>query len=244
MFSGNILPVTLSALVLIGASATRATGQSYVTGYVPYAGGGYGGYYGGYHASTAAEGYLRGRAELLRASGQASLYYAQALTEREVARRQYLENRMLYLQYRDERREALAQYYEQRREAARQRVQEWKQRTAEEAAADEVAIDWPSALSGTDYAAIRREIEALARVRIELGDAAGKSSELAIRHAIRELAQQIMADEDAAELSEEESSVVRPFVRNLAADILRPEAAERAALAATTSGATVQPERW
>ena len=51
------------------------------------------GYRGGYHASTAAEGYQRGMADIIRSRGQANLMNAQAAGYLEDARAKYLENR-------------------------------------------------------------------------------------------------------------------------------------------------------
>jgi hypothetical protein len=216
-----------------------ASAQSYyVTGYAPTAGYGGGGYYGGgYHTSTAAEGFLRGYAALLEARGTASLYYAQALGQRELARAQYMENRVIHLQNFADERAAIADRIERKREDVKRRVQRRQQLAAQHAAereaANKIAIDWPAALTDASYDPIRTEIEALAKVRKELGGNAGESSELAIRHAVRELAQQIMADEDADRISDAESQVVRPFVRGLAAEIFRATSTQSQAVTLT-----------
>lgn len=215
----------MAGLVLVACFAPGAKAQSYYAGgFVPSIGYGYGGYYGGYQASTAAEGYLRGQAALLQARGIASIYYAQALNELEVARSLNLENRRAYLQFRADHQEVLEARREQKREESIRRLEQRQQRLAAErrAAAEQaekITIDWPAAITGKSYEPIRREIEGLANLRLELGENAGESSELAIRHAVRELAKQIMADEDADHMSDEQSQVVRPFVRGLAANI-------------------------
>jgi hypothetical protein len=225
------LPSALAAIITLASLVPNASAQ-YVTGYTPTAGyGGYGGYYGGgYHTSTAAEGYLRGWAALLEARGSASLYYAQALGQRELARAQYMENRRTYLQNYADERAAFRERIEHKREEIIRRV-ERRERLAAESAAErdadnQIAIDWPAALTDPSYEPIRNEIEALAKVRKGLGDNAGESSELAIRHAIRELAKQIVADEEADRISDAQSQVVRPFVRGLAGDILRGTATQ------------------
>ena len=227
MGSRIVLPSALAAMITLAALVPTASAQSsYVTGYAPVGGYGNGGYYGGgYHSSTAAEGYFRGLAALVEARGVASLYYAQALGQRELARAQYMENRRVYQQNFADERAAFAERIERQREETIRRVERRKRLAAEKAAereaANEIAIDWPAALTDPSYKPIREEIEALAKVRMELGLHAGESSELAIRHAIRELARQIVADEEADRLSEAQSQVVRPFVRGLAADIFR-----------------------
>lgn len=222
----------LAAFLLHGSWAASASAQWYYVasyepyaapmyyGYYPYAG--YYGYYGGYHPSTVVEGYLRGRAELIEARSIASLYYAQALREREEARSQYLDNRMAHLLYHAERRELRDQENARRREEQAERREARQQRNAQHEAPKQPLIDWPAELMAESYEPIRTEIEALVKLRWELGNQAGEATRLAIRHAIRELAKQIVEDERAARLSEEQSKSVRQFVRQLAATSAPP----------------------
>lgn len=56
---------------------------------------GHGGFYGGYHASTVAEGYARGLADVIRAEGENNLSNALAQREWEAARKQQYENKIL-----------------------------------------------------------------------------------------------------------------------------------------------------
>jgi hypothetical protein len=236
-----ILPSALAAIITLASFVPNAAAQStYVTGYAPVAGYGYGGYYGGgYNSSTAAEGYLRGWAALVEARGAASLYYAQALGQRELARAQYMENRRVYQQNFADERAAFAERIDLQRQETIRRVERRKRLAAEKAAereaANEVAIDWPAALTDASYEPIREEIEALAKVRMDLGDKAGESSELAIRHAIRELAKQIVADEEADRMSDAQSQVVRPFVRGLAGEIFRATATQSESVTLTNA---------
>ena len=226
-----LLPYFLAAFLLEGSWPTSASAQSfYVASYEPYAVPVYYGYpyygyyggYGGYYPSTVVEGYLRGRAELIQARGVASLYYAQALKEREEARNQYLENRMTNLLYHIERRELLDQENERRREEQTQRREARQRSAAEKNAANQTRIHWPAELMAEQYQPLRTEIEALFKLRAELGNNAGEATRLAIRHAIRELAKQVIEDERSARLSEEQSKSVRQFVRQLAAQPTLP----------------------
>ncbi|HJQ80609.1 MAG TPA: hypothetical protein VJ828_11665 [Lacipirellulaceae bacterium] len=227
-----LLPYFLSAFLLSGSWATSASAQwYYVASYEPYAAPmyygyypyyGYYGYYGGYHPSTVVEGYLRGRAELIEARSIASLYYAQALKEREEARSQYLENRMADLLYHAERRELRDQENARRLEEQAQRREARQQLRAQQHADKPPLIDWPAELMAESYQPIRTEIEALVKLRSELGNQAGEATRLAIRHALKELAKQVVEDERAARLSEEQSKSVRQFVRHLAATSAPP----------------------
>ena len=221
-------PFFLPAFLLSVSWAASVSAQAYyVTSYQPYAVPiyygypvyyGSFGYYDGYHPSTPLEGYLRGRAELIEARGVASLYYAQALREREEARNLYLENRKANLLYHLERRERLAQENARKREELIQKRQARQQLKAQQNAANEPRIDWPAELAAESYKPIRTEIEALMKLRAELGNDAGEATRLAIRHAIRELAKQVIEDERSARLSEEQSKAIRQFVRSLAAE--------------------------
>jgi uncharacterized protein (DUF1778 family) len=208
----------LTTLVLLAAWAADGRAQEYYgTGYYPYVGGGYGGYYGGYHSGTVAEGVLRGRAELVQAYGVASLYYAQALRQREEARSLLIENQLAVRTHYAGQQELLRQQLQEQRTVRRQRAL----RLAEERkAALTAAIDWPEELRGERYATARTEIEALARLHGDLGRNAGEATDLAVRYAIRELARQVMEDEQSHRLSDEQSKIVRQFVRGLSANVL------------------------
>ena len=214
-----------AALLLFGVSTADVRAQGYyTTGHIPYAGGGYGGYYGGYNSGTVAEGVLRGRAELVQAYGLASLYYPQALRQREEARSLYIDNQL-----------AVRAHYAEQRELERQRRQEVRtlrrQRTlrlAEERKAQQTAaIDWPAELLGARYAQVRNEIEALARLHADLESNADEAISAAVRHAVRELARQVVEDEESNRLAGEQSKIVRQFVRGLTATILRDSPSPR-----------------
>lgn len=92
------LPVLAVLIVLLPADAARgqpvaggAAGNALALGTFGGAMGGYWGYGGG-HASTAAEGYQRGMADVIRSAGAAELMDSQAAQNYETARSQYLDN--------------------------------------------------------------------------------------------------------------------------------------------------------
>jgi uncharacterized protein (DUF1778 family) len=84
-------------------------------------------------------------------------------------------------------------------------------------------IDWPAELTAEKYKPIRVEIESLMKLRAELGANAGEATTLAIRHAIKQLAKQVIEDERSARLTEEQSKAVRQFVRELAGEPTPPQ---------------------
>jgi hypothetical protein len=92
------LPVLAVLIVLLPAEsawgqavAGGGAGQALALGTFGGAMGGYWGYGGG-HASTIAEGYQRGMADVIRSAGAAELMDSQAAQNYETARSQYLDN--------------------------------------------------------------------------------------------------------------------------------------------------------
>ena len=75
-------------VVIILVQADSTFGQRRYRGY----GRGYGG--GGYHASTAAEGFQRGMADVIRSTGAANMMNSEAMINVETARQQYISNRL------------------------------------------------------------------------------------------------------------------------------------------------------
>ena len=232
--------LTLLAVFPLGSHwAPTVSAQSpYETGYLPSGTSGFRGFYGGYHASTATEGFLIGQAELLRGRGLASLYYGQALRQREAARKQYFENRLAKLRYYAERQKVRAQRNQLRREEVTRRREIRQRLTAKGKANNRKPIDWPATLTADRFAPIRTEIESLAELRLQLGTDAGEATTAAVRHGIRKLAKTIVEDEQAGRLNEEQAKVVRRFVRELAKNILQttPPRGERGG----ETGAVVQ----
>ncbi|KAA5539732.1 hypothetical protein FYK55_23320 [Roseiconus nitratireducens] len=123
-----------------------------------YGGGYYGGGYagGGYHhASTAAEGYARGMADVIRSQGEANLANAQALSGYEDARAKYIDNRNKATAAYYERRKLRDQYKaaekEERAYYRARRTSELTPLTAEELDPSSGKITWPELLQDPQY---------------------------------------------------------------------------------------------
>ena len=199
-----------SALALtLAVSSSTAGAQSFVTGHVPVVGSH--GVYGGYHSSTAAEGYLRGYAGVIQARGMAATYLSQAAINFEAARRQYLENRLLQARYNQARAQARAQYKQRRHEEFVRRRGSRLERIAKQKSKN--SLGWPQAVAGNRYKPLRNEIEALIRLRDRLGTTG--SGATALKQATKELARQIIDDEQNNKIGAQESQAVRRFVRGL-----------------------------
>jgi hypothetical protein len=101
-------------LVFAGVSAVAALGwaQSQVQPITPPSGGGgnYYGYSGGYHSSTAAEGAMRGMADVVRSQGEANLSNSAAAINYSIARQQEIDNYAHYTNTYFQMREANRQY--------------------------------------------------------------------------------------------------------------------------------------
>lgn len=81
-------------------------------------------WHGGHHASTVAEGYARGLADVIRARGESNLNNAVALRELEVARAQALQNKVLKVESFYARRELFRQKHAAEVAARRARAEE------------------------------------------------------------------------------------------------------------------------
>lgn len=141
----------------------------------PYYAGYHRGYYGGYHASTAAEGYQRGMASVLRAQGQKNLADAEAATRLEDARSKYLDNRVKATETFYERKRLYNDYTEEQRYKEAEKRDEYiekvrlKSLTPEEFDATTGQIAWPTLLRSADYAAYRELLDLLFAKRAETG---------------------------------------------------------------------------
>ena len=201
-----------AALALtLAVSSSTARAQSFVTGHVPVIGSH--GVYGGYHSSTAAEGYLRGYAGVIQARGMAATYLSQAAINFEAARRQYLENRLLQARYNQARAQARAQYKQRRHEEFVRRRGSRLERIANQKSKN--SLGWPQAVAGNRYKPLRDDIEALIRLRDRLGTTGSGATASALKQATKELARQIIDDEQNNKISAQESQAVRRFVRRL-----------------------------
>lgn len=116
---------SLNAQSSYGQSMTSGFSYSY-NGPAPAPSAGYGWGFG-YHSSTAFEGYARGRADVIRAKGEANLNNALAQREWESAYKQFLENRVNRVRTFYERREIYnqqqAKVYAERRDKLEARLE-------------------------------------------------------------------------------------------------------------------------
>lgn len=131
---------------------------------------------GGYHASTAAEGYARGLADVVRARGENNLHNALAQREWEAARKLNLENRVLKVQAFYERREIYRQNHAQQiaeqREKAEARLARLRltELTHEEFNRDSGVVNWPPLLADAAFADYAAWFDALFAERAKYGE--------------------------------------------------------------------------
>ncbi len=163
----RILPV----LVVLGILVTAIPSDAQRWG------GGWGGGYDGYHSSTAAEGYQRGFADVVRSAGAANLMNSKALGNIEDARSKNINNHL----------QATKTYFEMKRYNKEYRdankkprpTSEQLFRLAKEATPDGLspaeldpvsgAINWPEALKTDTYEETRGNLEALYADRAQAG---------------------------------------------------------------------------
>lgn len=164
---------TQLAAVLIALGAAGAQAQVYTPGGVGVAPAFGGGWYQGYHSSTAEEGIQRGYADIVRSQGMANLLNSQAAKEYELARREYLDNRL----------KATQTYFEMRRINAEARKAERSSplsheqyvRIARQMAPRPLtttqldpltgAIGWPGPLRKAEYEPLRQRLDRLFQER-------------------------------------------------------------------------------
>ena len=152
------LSLVIPLAMLAGSDAT-AHAEVVVGAYYPV----------GSHASTLAEGYLRGRADLRRSDGHYNLYTSQAMINREVARGRYIENRakarQAYFQL-----QRMARADRAQRIAAVRRARESRKSLASNASrtqrpsADQLdpisgRIAWPTSLDVPRFSAFRNRLD-------------------------------------------------------------------------------------
>lgn len=193
----TILALTMMAGLLMAtyAAAQRPPGRVYYRYSYgrPYYGAYYRPYYGGYgyHSSTAAEGYLRGRAAWLRAAGEYNRDTAEAAIRWQDAYGKYMENR----------KKAVDTYFQMRQMNAKYRAEERKppptpeqiERYAKALLPDRPAaselnrltgeIVWPAELQGEEYAVHRMEMEQAFAERGPGNSGIGSASQAAIAEA-------------------------------------------------------------
>ncbi len=161
-----------------GWSRSRGFHQWYLRG--GYSGG-YG--WGGYRSSTAAEGYLRGMGAYFDGLGNLRVSNAIAQTYLQQAYTQYLENDLLRLKVRYEKREIhdayMAKKHPRQTREDRERVAKvWapNRLVADDRDAATGALKWPTALTDAAYEEDRATIESLFTERAEKPDQSGAGS--------------------------------------------------------------------
>jgi hypothetical protein len=118
-----------------------------------------------HHCSTVFEGYARGQAELMRAQGENSLLYSQAMVNREEAYKRYLDNKQTYL----------ANLWENKAKNKKERFGEGPSKKSPYSAASNVRvnpkveitlidqhtgkINWPTALQDSSFKGYRQAVE-------------------------------------------------------------------------------------
>lgn len=150
-----------------------------------------------YHSSTLEEGIQRGYADVVRSQGMANLYNAQAATQAQQARSQYLDNQIKATQTYFE----MRRYNTEARKAERSTPLSMEQyvRLAREQAPEALTatqldsltgmINWPAVLRKPEYEALRRRIEKLFQDR-----AAGYVAYGEIQTACQEFVARLQAD--------------------------------------------------
>jgi hypothetical protein len=195
----------LGWLLLIAALASAVQAQ-YNEGWYPQS-----------HSSTAEEGIQRGYADIVRSQGMANLMNSKAAKEYELARREYLDNRL----------KATQVYFDMRRTNAEARKatrssplsHEQYVRLAKEEAPDGLTtsqldpltgyIRWPAPLTKPEYAAARQALDKLFKDR-----AAGFAPPGGIQAACDELSKQLRAD--LQKFTPNDFLVAKKFVDSLA----------------------------
>lgn len=166
--------ITISLIAALLLSPAVASAQYYYYGYPDYGyyGGGYS--YGGYHSSTAAEGYGRGLADVIRSRGIYNSLSADAAVRLEDARRKYIENYQqgveTYFHIRDFNRSRRAQQLAADREEVRQWLQQRQPYQPERPNTTQLEpttgeINWPLALLDDDFKGRREKLEQLFQYR-------------------------------------------------------------------------------
>lgn len=212
--------LSLVALFAVGSSVAFAE-SPYITGSVGYGWNSYGNGFG-YHSSTAAEGYLRGKAALTEAAGDYNLSTAQAWEVAERARALAIENDKLAIQEYFQRQEINRQY----RAAARgpRPTMEDMSRRAREAAPDRLdryqldpvfgTITWPTALQGPEFAAYREAVEKSFRERDIVNSGVGSQVQRTVARNAEAMEQELKQMID--EFSPAEYVQTKRFLQSLA----------------------------
>jgi hypothetical protein len=170
------------------------------------------------HASTAAEGWLRGQAALTHATGSYWLSLSQALICREQARWLALDNQRRWIEYRRGLRAWREEDLTRSKEA--KRVKHQASRRSKYAvyllSADELdratgRIVWPEMLQGREYTGLRERLDALFQARV--GCQAAQCTEMEIDRCVERLIRELRRH--VGETDRNEYLTAQAFLRGL-----------------------------
>jgi hypothetical protein len=215
---------TVGLLALIASLVQAQATPTPVPTIDPILGFGYGGYGDGYgyHSSTAAEGFLRGRAEVIRAAGEFNYTTSLALINIEEARSRYIDNRAKWTETYFAMRKTNQGY----REAERgyRPTQEVLNRISQEASPDRLTpsqldpslrtIFWPALLSGGDFDSLRTQLDQLFSVQRPNNSGLGTENFREIAALTAEM--QTLLDSKLNQLHPDEYLAARRFISSLA----------------------------
>jgi len=218
----------LALVTVFAVGASSAVAQTVVSAGAPgYGWNAYGlGY--GYHSSTAAEGYLRGKAALTEAAGDYNLSTAQAWEAAERARALAIENDRAFIQEYFQRQEINRQY----RASARgpRPTREELARRAQQAAPDRLdryqldpvfgTITWPTALQGPEFADYRAAVERSFQERDVMNSWLGSPVQRTVAKASEAMEQTLKTMID--EMSPAEYVQTKRFLQSLAFEAQQP----------------------
>ncbi|MEM6473538.1 MAG: hypothetical protein AAF802_28520 [Planctomycetota bacterium] len=174
--------------------------------------------FGGFHASTFAEGYLRGVAAVTAAQGQAALYQSEALKNQEVARNMFLQNRRFEMEQvfelrrlrEAERERSIAKLLAKNVERRRQK--ELKKEQQAPAPPPAAVAQWPFPLKDDAFEMHREQINGLVSLRSKLPVHKQGPMNQAIQLALRDLYEELKADPVTDFWSSEQKQSVKEFL--------------------------------
>lgn len=191
--------------------------------------------YFGYHASTMAEGYLRGRAAVIESMGHYNYDTSLALINREEARRMLMINRLQAVETRFAMREANRQYRKSlRTPITQEKVVRYNQnRLPKRMTADQLDpisgnINWPAALAGADFEKQREQLDDLFLARN--ADNSGLNSEMSgqVQETVRSMREDMK--QQIHDMVPSQYLAVRKFLTSLAYEArFAPEPVEQLA---------------
>ena len=168
------------------------------------------------HASTAIEGFLNARGNLVVANSRAAVNLQAAMLMREKVRAEQLTNRQAEIQANYDKLAQRRAWHEARvaRNLKRRQARKAATSTAHVSIKSTAEIVWPEALKSARYGSHRRNIDALWTATSQMDPEAYADMNGLIRQNLKELARTIVENEKAGRLDEHESKIARKFVRD------------------------------